>query len=172
MYYPDEKEYITFLFSLLDEFAERKQTLISRGRPKTYSDASLIVFYAMMTLKQINTIRGQHRWLYTHPMMLEMLRLPFSPSRSTLARRYKVPCCHFSVSFASSSRIGEFSRDMVFHTPSSMKIRVCSKHEVPSGTRRIVRKTIFPKDFAMSIRPQTGQKVETITDGSMDMDFI
>ena len=25
MYYPDNKEYITFLFSLLDEFAEAKQ---------------------------------------------------------------------------------------------------------------------------------------------------
>ena len=61
MYYPDAKEYITFVFSLLDAFAERKQTPISRGRPKTYSDAALIVFYAMMTLKQINTIRGQHR---------------------------------------------------------------------------------------------------------------
>ena len=53
MYYPDEKEYITFVFSLLDEFAATKQTLINRGRPKTYSDVSLVVFYAMMTLKQI-----------------------------------------------------------------------------------------------------------------------
>ena len=90
MYYPDAKEYITFLFSLLDEFAEKKQTLISRGRPKTYSDAALIVFYAMMTLKQINTIRGQRRWLYTHPLMLERLGLGLCPSRSTLSRRYKV----------------------------------------------------------------------------------
>ena len=86
MYYPDRKEYITFLFSLLDEFAEKKQTLLSRGRPKTYSDAALIVFYAMMTLKQINTARGQHRWLYTHPLMLETLRLWVCPSRSTLSR--------------------------------------------------------------------------------------
>ena len=53
MYYPDRKEYITFLFSLLDEFAERKQSVISRGRPKVYSDASLVVFYVAMTLKQI-----------------------------------------------------------------------------------------------------------------------
>ncbi len=58
MYYPDMKEYITFLFSLLDEFAEIKKMVISRGRPKTYSDASLLAFYAVMTLKQINTIRA------------------------------------------------------------------------------------------------------------------
>ena len=50
MYYPDMREYITFLFSLLDEFTETQQVLISRGRPKIYSDASLLVFYAMMTL--------------------------------------------------------------------------------------------------------------------------
>ena len=90
MYYPDAKEYITFVFSLLDEFAKKRRTFISRGRPKTYSDAALIVFYAMMTLKQINTIRGQHGWLYTHPLMLEPLRLGFCPSRSTLRCRYKV----------------------------------------------------------------------------------
>ena len=35
MYYPDNKEYITFLFSLLDEFAEAKQTVVSRGRPES-----------------------------------------------------------------------------------------------------------------------------------------
>ena len=51
MQYPDMREYITLVFSLFDEFAEKKQTLTSRGRPKTYSDAALIVFYAMMTLK-------------------------------------------------------------------------------------------------------------------------
>ena len=33
MYYPDEKEYITLVFSLLDEFTERKQTLVSKGIP-------------------------------------------------------------------------------------------------------------------------------------------
>ena len=44
--------------SLLKE----NRAVISRGRPKVYSDASLLVFYAAMTLKQINKIRGQHRW--------------------------------------------------------------------------------------------------------------
>ena len=41
MYYPDRKEYITFVFSLLDAFAETKQARINRGSPKTYSDVSL-----------------------------------------------------------------------------------------------------------------------------------
>ena len=170
MYYPDRKEHITFMFSLLDEFAKSKQTLISRRRPKTYSDAALIVFYTMMALKQINTIRGQHRWLYTHLLILETLRLGFFHH----VQRFHVdikPCFGFSVSFLSSSPIGQFLRNMVFRIPSPMKIRVCSKHEVPSGTRRIVRKIIFPKDFVMFIKTQTGQRVP-ITDRSMDMDFI
>lgn len=40
MYYPDMRQYIRFLFSLLDAFAETQATVISKGRPKTYSDAS------------------------------------------------------------------------------------------------------------------------------------
>jgi hypothetical protein len=75
MYYPDMKDYITFLFSLLDEFLETKEIAVHQGRPKIYSNASLVVFYTIMTLKQINAIRGQHQWLYTHPIMLEPLRL-------------------------------------------------------------------------------------------------
>ena len=34
MYYPDKKEYITFVFSLLDEFAATKQTLINHREPQ------------------------------------------------------------------------------------------------------------------------------------------
>ena len=137
MYYPDRKEYITFLFSLLDEFAERKQSVISRGRPKVYSDASLLVFYAAMTLRQINKIRGQHRWLYTHPIMLKTLQLRFCPSQATLARRYKAltpllgEFCEFIADWAVSNGYG-------FQTLSPMKIRVCSRQKVPFGTRRIV----------------------------------
>jgi hypothetical protein len=57
MYYSDEKEYIIFLFSFLDAFGKRKQKVIHIGRPKIYSEAYLIGFYAVMTLKQINTTR-------------------------------------------------------------------------------------------------------------------
>ena len=149
MYYPDEKEYIRFLFSLLDAFAERKQTLISRGRPKTYSDASLIVFYAMMTLKQINTIRGQHGWLYTHPMMLETLRLPFCPSRSTLARRYKAllrllsEFCEFIADWGVLKGYG-FSHTLVYEDKSLFKARGPVWHKkdrvknhIPKGLRNV-----------------------------------
>ena len=56
MYYPDIKEYITFLFFMLDEFSATQETVSKRDRPQTYADASLIVFYAVMTLKGITAI--------------------------------------------------------------------------------------------------------------------
>lgn len=89
MYYPDMKDYITFLFFLLDEFLGTKEHTISRGKPKTYSDASLVVFFVLMTQRRIHATRRQHYWLYTHPLLLETLRLRSCPSRLTLGRRYK-----------------------------------------------------------------------------------
>ena len=47
MSYPDALDYINFLFERLQDFemkTESHQTSLP-GRPKTYSDASLIVFF-------------------------------------------------------------------------------------------------------------------------------
>ena len=157
MYYPDRKEYITFLFSLLDTFARRKQTPMSRGRPKTYSDAALIVFYAMMTLKQINTTRGHHRWLYTHPLMLETLRLRFCPSRSTLSRRYKSlfpllgEFCEFIADWSVQAGYG-FSHTLVYEDKSLFKAagRVWhkkdrAKNHIPKGLRNVDKTASWSK---------------------------
>ena len=149
MYYPDAKEYITFVFSLLDEFAEKRRTPISRGRPKTYSDAALIVFYAMITLKEINTIRGHHRWLYTHPLMLETLGLRFCPSRSTLGRRYKVllPVLSEFSEFIADWAVSHgysFSHTLVYEDKSLFKARGPiwhkkdrAKNHIPKGLRNV-----------------------------------
>ena len=59
MCYPDIKEYITFLFLMLDEFLATQEKVSKRERPETYPDASLIVFYAVMTLKGITAMRAQ-----------------------------------------------------------------------------------------------------------------
>ena len=157
MYYPDRKEYITFVFSLLDAFAETKQTLINTGKPKTYSDVSLVVFYATMTLKQINTTRAQHRWLYTHPVMLETLRLPFCPSRSTLARRYKAllpylsEFCEFIAEWAVSNGYG-FSHDLAYEDKSLFKAegpvwhkKDRAKNHIPKGLRNVDKTASWSK---------------------------
>ena len=89
MYYPDIQEYITFLFLMLEEFSATQEKVSKRGRPQTYSDASLIVFYAVMTLKGITAMRAQHDYLFHHPLLLERCQLPACPSHVTLGRRYK-----------------------------------------------------------------------------------
>ena len=89
MRYPDIREYITFLFSMLDEFSATQEKVAKRGRPQTYADASLIVFYAVMTLKGITAMRTQQTYLFHHPLLLERCQLPACPSHGTLGRRYK-----------------------------------------------------------------------------------
>ena len=89
MQYPDIREYITFLFSMLDEFSATREKVSKKGRPQTYADASLIVFYAVMTLKGITAMRAQQTYLFHHPLWLERCQLPASPSHVTLGRRYK-----------------------------------------------------------------------------------
>ena len=149
MYYPDRKEYITFMFSLLDAFMKTQQTPVSRGRPKIYSEASLLVFYAIMTLKQINKIRGHHRWLYAHPVMLETLRLPGCPSRLTLMRRYKTllptvkAFCEFITDWAVSNGYG-FSDMIAYEDKSLFKAqgpvwhkKDRAKNHIPKGLRNV-----------------------------------
>jgi len=89
MQYPDIKEYITFLFSMLDEFSRLQEDVSKRGRPQTYSDASLIVFYTVMALKGITAMRAQQAYLFHHPLYLQRCQLPACPSHVTLGRRYK-----------------------------------------------------------------------------------
>ncbi|MCY3743567.1 MAG: hypothetical protein OXH00_21345 [Candidatus Poribacteria bacterium] len=66
-----------------------EENISKRGRPETYSDASLIVFYTVMTLKGITAMRAQQDYLFHHPLWLARCRLPACPSHVTLGRRYK-----------------------------------------------------------------------------------
>ena len=149
MYYPDMKDYITFLFFLLDEFLEGRETPISRGRPKTYPDASLLVFYTIMTQRQIHAIRRQYHWLYTHPTMLETLRLPSCPSRPTLGRRYKALAAfvsefsEFIADWVVSNGYG-FSDDLAYEDKSLFKAKGPvwhkkdrAKNHIPKGLRNV-----------------------------------
>ena len=83
MKYPDRIEYITFLFLLLNEFSTTTEKVLKRGRPETYSDASLIVFYAVMALKGITAMHPQRDYLFHHPSWLERCRFSSDVSRRT-----------------------------------------------------------------------------------------
>ena len=88
MKYPDMNQYITFLFSLLAEFFATQPPRRARGRPRCYTDASLLVFHAAMALKGITALRAQQHWLVQHPRLRRRFRLPACPSHVTLSRRY------------------------------------------------------------------------------------
>ncbi len=120
MKYPDMIEYITFLFSLLDEFLTTTEKVSKRGRPETYPDASLIVFYAVMTLKGITAMRAQQDYLFHHPLYLERCRLPRCPSHVTLGRRYKAltPTLQAFTEYVATWSIsdgGHFPQEVVAH---------------------------------------------------------
>ena len=54
-----------------------------------HPDSSLIVFFTVMELKEVNRFKAQHTWLRANPHWLQTLKLKTVPSRDTLSRRYK-----------------------------------------------------------------------------------
>ena len=126
MYYPDMQEYITFPFLMLDEFSTTEEKGFKSGRPQTYADASLIVFYATMTLKGIPAMRAQHNWLFHHPVMLERFRLPRCPSHVTLGRRYNALLPQLNafteyIAASSVARAAGFLQEVVYEDKSLFK---------------------------------------------------
>ena len=126
MYYPDMQEYIRLLFLMLDEFSATKEKVSKSGRPKTYPDASLIVFYAVMTLKGITAMRAQQTYLFHHPLLLERCRLPACPTHVTLGRRYKAltPKLQAFTEYIAASRFAReagFLQEVVYEDKSLFK---------------------------------------------------
>ena len=153
MRYPDVKEYIRFLFSMLADFFTTQEKPLKRGRPETYSEAALTVFYAAMTLKGVAAMRTQHNWLFHHPLMLERFQLPRCPSHVTLGRRYKplAPRLKAFTEYLAEWHIATnatFCQEVVYEDKSLFKAagpvwhqkdRV--KDQVPKGNLRGVDKT-------------------------------
>ena len=91
MSYPDQDYYITFLFQRLEEFEALPNANQPHrpGRPKVYPDRSLIVFFAIMGIKGVNSFKAHRRLLFANPFWVARLKLHPMPSRVTLSRRYK-----------------------------------------------------------------------------------
>lgn len=157
MQYPDIKEYITFLFSMLDEFSRHQEDVSKTGRPQTYSDASLIVFYAVMALKGITAMRAQHDYLFHHPLYLEKCQLPACPSHVTLGRRYKALTPKLQafteyVATSSFTKQAGFLQEVVYEDKSLFKAagpvwhqkdRV--KHHLPESLRGVDKTATWSK---------------------------
>ena len=157
MQYPDSQEYITFLFFMLDAFSTTQEKVRKRGRPETYSDASLIVFYAVMTLKGITAMRAQQDYLFHHPLLLERCRLPACPSHVTLGRRYKalMPKLQAFTQYVSSSRFATeagFHQQVVYEDKSLFKAagpvwhqKDRAKNHLPKGLRGVDKTATWSK---------------------------
>ena len=111
---------------MLDEFSATQEKAVKNGRPETYQDASLIVFYAIMALKGITAMRTQQTYLFHHPLLLESCRLPACPSHVTLGRRYKAltPTLEAFTAYIAASRFATeagFLQEVVYEDKSLFK---------------------------------------------------
>lgn len=86
---PSQDDYVETYFTLFEQFQQGRNRPPGQGRPYTYEDQVLIVFFTMMMIRRIVRFKTQHRWLESHPR--EALELGFEqvPHRTTIARRFK-----------------------------------------------------------------------------------
>ena len=157
MYYPDIQEYIRFLFLMLDEFSTTQEKVSKRGRPETYADASLIVFYAVMTLKGITAMRAQQTYLFHHPLLLERCRLLACPTHVTLGRRYKAlpPKLQAFTEYIAASQFAReagFLQEVVYEDKSLFKAAGSVWHQkdrlndhLPKGLRGVDKTATWSK---------------------------
>ena len=151
MSYPDMRYYITFLFRCYKDFEKSiyYNQLEQNGRPKVYSDISMIVFFAIMKLKEINRFKAQATFLAEHPDWVKRLKFKGTPSRTTLSRRYKQLAQVLEQFVAYLGDLGisldtETSRDGVFEDKSLYKAQGSVWHQkdrkvnhIPDGLRNL-----------------------------------
>ena len=157
MQYPDMREYITFVFSMLDEFSTTQEKVSKRGSPETYPDASLIVFYAVMALKGIPAMRAQQDYLFHHSLWLERCQLPACPTHVTLGRRYKAltPQLKAFTEYIAASpfaREAGFLQEVVYEDKSLFKAagpvwhqKDRAKNHLPKGLRGVDKTATWSK---------------------------
>ena len=79
------------LLKLMDEVYElEEQEQKGRGRPKIYSQLTILKVFVVMILKKIKSFKGLHRYLEQNPTVRKYCSLKSVPDRITLGRRLKV----------------------------------------------------------------------------------
>ena len=88
---PIRAAYVRYYSTLFDRFEQAQPTASHRGRPLTYAQRLLIIFFTCMLLRRITEFKAQQRWLttHTHPADAQQLGFTAIPHRTTLMRRYK-----------------------------------------------------------------------------------
>jgi len=86
---PSRDDYVETYCTLFERFQQGRKQTPERGRPYTYEEQVLIVFFTMMMIRRITTFKAQHRWLCRHPEETHQLGMESIPHRTTLSRRFK-----------------------------------------------------------------------------------
>jgi hypothetical protein len=86
---PTLSEYLGVLRTLFSQYQKAHPDQPRRGAPYTYQQVSLILFFAVMTIRHLYGAKAQKRWLEAHPETLELFGLQRIPSRWTLRRRWQ-----------------------------------------------------------------------------------
>jgi hypothetical protein len=88
---PTLTDYVHIMYTLFDLFVQWRAQVGSPklGKPFTYTEKTMIIFFAMMQLKRIFKFKAQRRWLEKHRRTAFWLSWVTIPHRTTLSRRYK-----------------------------------------------------------------------------------
>ena len=151
MSYPDMRYYITFFSKRYKDFEKSisSNAFKPKGRPKVHPDCSLIIFFAIMMMKNKNQFKAQHAFLLEHPDWMRKLKFKSIPDRTTLSRRFKqlVTSIEQFVDYLGDLGIAldtDTPRDVVFVDKSLYKARGSVWHQkdrkvnhIPNGLRNL-----------------------------------
>ena len=86
---PTFNDYVALIYNRFEAFVQSSDEVAKLGKPYTYQNQSMIVFFMWMQFKKIYKFKTQWRWLKQHPDSLSVLGWESIPDRSTISRRYK-----------------------------------------------------------------------------------
>ena len=86
---PTFDDYVALIYNRFEAFVQSSNEVAKLGKPYTYQNQNMIVFFMWMQFKKIYQFKTQWRWLKQDPEALMVLNWEQVPHRSTLSRRYK-----------------------------------------------------------------------------------
>lgn len=86
---PTFNDYVNLLYNRFEAFVQSSDEVVKLGKPYTYQNQSMIVFFIWMQFKKISAFKAQWRWLTKHHEALCVLGWESIPHRTTMSRRYK-----------------------------------------------------------------------------------
>ena len=86
---PTFNDYVALIYNRFEAFVQSSDEVTKLGKPYSYQNQNMIVFFMWMQFKKVYKFKSQWRWLKQHPESLSILDWDTMPHRSTISRRYK-----------------------------------------------------------------------------------